>query len=155
MPKADSVPSTKPINTFSTLEAKPSKRAMDQINADIDEAAAIEFEPWTDAPDRWRPPSSNIEWLSAFDNKIPVLRIAWAVLHKSKPELIEIHRKLSFEEAKSAIDGIDVSASYLEQMLEILNCARARLLTSLAAHSVEADKRKKQRGKARIRKNRR
>lgn len=101
-----------------------------------DEFAATEFEAWVREEDEWTPPS-NEEWVGLINPHLVTIRIAWYVLHKTKPELIDVVRKLLTEDdgegkdmVTSTFDHLSSTSDMLKGMLSIVDTALARLIVA-------------------------
>jgi hypothetical protein len=94
----------------------------------IAEVSAIDFEPWTEE-DGTEMPLKPKEWLEM----LITVRIAWAVMFRSKPELVKGigSSEDAFMEAMEVIGNVK---DFLKDLTEMLGVAEMRLLASAAAH---------------------
>ena len=66
--------------------------------AKVVELAAVDSEASTPIDDAWRA-RSNAQWQELYTDRLPAVRIAVAVLYKSKEELIDLFDKVDNETA--------------------------------------------------------
>jgi len=121
------------------MAVSPNSRTKSQFQNDHPctppEAAEVNFEPWQHHPDEWRPPT-NDEWARLANPHLIMLRIAWTVLHKTKPELVAIAQEMN----DSATDqteittgealefDLDRSQIFFRDILTFIETAEARIL---------------------------
>ena len=98
----------------------------------IDQAAAMQFEPWEPIPDGWRPPEDD-EWVPFGVWALPNVRIAWAVMFKTKRELETICQKLDSGAFGAMFDGVFEARKAFKDFLEVLEGAEARILCAAAS----------------------
>lgn len=99
--------------------------------ATAEELAALDFQPWTHSPDEWRPPG-DAEWAARGKDALPMVRMAWLTLFKTKDEMVKAMEALTSDEEagerfmNSFIDTID----FFKGLLAVLEIAEARILCS-------------------------
>jgi hypothetical protein len=95
--------------------------------------AAVSFEPLSAEELKDLEPPSNDQWLEL----VIALRLAWAILGKTKDELKGVVRKGETDES-SIIDSVASSVDLLKAYAEMLGMAEMRLLSAGAAFALEA-----------------
>ena len=101
------------------------------------EFAATPFEAWMRNPDGWSPPNAE-EWATIGTELIVTVRLAFELLHKSKPELVDIMRDHS-DSAGELIEPIPEMIQQLEIWIQILSGAHTRVLVAAAAVETESE----------------
>jgi hypothetical protein len=86
--------------------------------------AAIEFEPWTHNEDEWEPPTDK-EWADGI--RLPTVRLAWHLMHKTKAELVAGAAKME-DKGVRLIEGIAEARELFERCVAILEFAENRLI---------------------------
>jgi hypothetical protein len=86
--------------------------------------AAIEFEPWMHNEDEWEPPTDK-EW--ADDIRLPTVRLAWHLMHKTKAELVAGAAKME-DKGVRLIDGFAEAREFFERCVGVLEFAEIRLI---------------------------
>jgi hypothetical protein len=87
--------------------------------------AAMDFEPWTHSEDEWKPPTDK-EF--ADDTRLPAVRLAWHIVHKTKAELVAGAVKMGAEDGVRLIDGIAEAREFFERCVGVLQSAEVRLI---------------------------
>jgi hypothetical protein len=75
----------------------------DKRPATAEEWASINFEPWAHADDEWTPPT-NEEWREAAKTHLVTVRLAWAMLYRTKAELVQGLKDLGDEYGNQMMD---------------------------------------------------
>jgi hypothetical protein len=115
-----------------TMKTKTEERP-----ATVAEMAAMNFEHWgPEDLEAFKPPS-NDEFYKMADAHLPTLRIAWLTLAKTKPELVEITRKINNEVGVELMDGFISATAFFKQALTLLEKAEARILCAGSAMEIE------------------
>jgi hypothetical protein len=96
------------------------------------DAAAINFEPLSAEMLRKLAPPSNDVWIG----HLVAVRVAWALIGKTKAELKEIIREWDAE--FDLFEDLERSAKFLKAVADILNTAEMRLLIAGSALESEA-----------------
>jgi hypothetical protein len=99
--------------------------------------AAMNFEPWTHNEDEWEPPTDK-EW--ADDIRLPTVRLAWHLMHKTKAELVAGAAKMEDKDGVRLIDGIAEAREFFERCVGVLQSAEVRLICAGTAVSQEVDR---------------
>jgi hypothetical protein len=84
------------------------------------EMAAMNFEPWSPEDLEAFKPPSNDEFDKMAHAHLPTLRIAWLILAKTKPELVEMTRKINNEVGVELMDGFISATEFFKQALILL-----------------------------------
>lgn len=100
--------------------------------ATVAEMAAIEFEAWQHTQDDWRPPSDE-EWTTLAEQHIVVIRIAWAMMLRTKPEFIEELAAIGDEALAETLNHLAETEDFFRGVLGVLEAAHARALSASAA----------------------
>jgi hypothetical protein len=103
-----------------------------------EQLAAFDFEPWKHTPDEWAPPS-DAEWAQMARTHLVALRLAWAALHKTKPELMTMVEEIDEDAGNDLMNHFVGSISFFEGVLAILKGAEARILCAGSAVNVRAE----------------
>ena len=102
----------------------------------IKSAAALDFEPWKCPLGEWTPPS-NEEWARSANPYLVTIRVAWAVVHKTKPEVMKFVEKIDNDGGSAVTDGFLDTISFLRAcVLTLLEAAEARILVAGSAVEV-------------------
>ena len=101
------------------------------------EMAAMNFEPWSPEDLEAFTPPSNAEFDETAHAHLPTLRIAWLTLGKTKPELVEMLRKIDNEIGGELMDGFISATAFFKQSLTILENAEARILCAGSVIEIE------------------
>jgi hypothetical protein len=101
------------------------------------EMAAMNFEPWSPEDMEAFKPPSNVEFDKMAHAHLPTLRIAWLTLAKTKPELVEMTRKIDNEIGVELMDGFISAIAFFKQALTLLEKAEARILCAGAVMEIE------------------
>lgn len=122
-------------NVAANIEKMMAAVSADEEMSDED-FAATEFEAWLHQDGEWTPPT-NEEWVELANPHLATIRIAWATLHKTKPELIETIEKLLRDNEEDGqgfitetLDGFLHTSNYLKGLLAIVDIALGRLLVA-------------------------
>jgi hypothetical protein len=75
------------LGAVSTLPATELTETTEEMTDD--QLAAHPFEAWVHTPDEWKPPT-NVKWANLANPHLISIRMAWLIMHKTKPELIEM-----------------------------------------------------------------
>jgi hypothetical protein len=101
------------------------------------EMAAMNFEPWSaEDLEEFKPPS-NVEFDKLAQAHLPTVRIAWLMLAKTKPELVETLRKIDNEIGRELMFGFIAATAFFKQSLTILENAEARILCAGSVIEIE------------------
>jgi hypothetical protein len=114
------------------MESKTKERA-----ATAAEMAAMDFEPWSPEDLEAFKPPSNVEFDEMAHAHLPTLRIAWLTLAKTKPELVEMLRKIDNEIGGELMDGFISATAFFQQALTVLEKAEARILCAGSVLEIE------------------
>ncbi|ARN80666.1 hypothetical protein [Methylocystis bryophila] len=109
------------------------------IAATAEEAAALQFEPFAQDVLKAIKPPSNAKWAALANPHLVTWRLAWRVLAMTKPELVEMLRKIGDDDevATELMDGFQGAISFFESGLEMLRIAEARILCAGSVLEVE------------------
>ena len=116
----------------------------------IRDAASLDFEPWEHTPDEWVPPT-NAEWAKLANPHLVTVRMAWVMLHKTKPEMMTIVDTMDEETGRQMMDGFVGTINFFTGMLAIMESAEARIHCAGAA-VIESEKQAKPKRKPAVRK---
>ena len=109
--------------------------SVEAINDDREEWAAIEFDPWVQSDDLPTVPT-NKEWVELGPEILPTVRLGYAVMFKTKNELIA-----AFECNPDAmidfIDSLRGLKDYFEAYVKLLESSHTRLLVAASAASMD------------------
>jgi hypothetical protein len=104
--------------------------------ATAEQWAAIDFEPWTHAADEWTPPT-NVEWHEIGENHLVTVRLAWALLYRTKDQLVEGLRELGEKDVNRMMDDFMSATHFFESTAKILNLAQTRIICAGTVIEVE------------------
>lgn len=108
-------------------EAFPATELTETIDDMTDEQfAALRFEAWVHTADEWKPPT-NVEWANLADPHLITIRIAWLIMHKTKPELVQMIEGMDKDLFKTTFGRIDRTSEWLKGLDAIVTGAVARL----------------------------
>jgi hypothetical protein len=108
----------------------------DKRPATAEEWASINFEPWAHADDEWTPPT-NEEWREAAKTHLVTVRLAWAMLYRTKAELVEGLKDLGDECGNQMMDDFASAIHFFESTAKILNLAQTRIICAGTVLEVE------------------
>ena len=101
------------------------------------EMAAADFDPMcAEDLEKCKPPS-NTEFDEMAHAHMPTLRIAWLMLGKTKPELVEMMRQINNEVGVEVLDGFISAIGFFKQALFLLEKAEARILCAGSVLEIE------------------
>ena len=105
-----------------------------------EEAAAIQFEPFAQDVLKAIKPPSNAKWAALANPHLVTWRMAWFILRKTKPEIIEMLRAIGNDDevANEFMDSFLGAISFFEAALEALRIAEARILCAGSVLELEA-----------------
>jgi hypothetical protein len=86
--------------------------------------AAMDFEPWTHNEDEWEPPTDK-EWADGI--RLPTVRLAWHLMHKTKAELVAGATKME-DKGVRLIEGFAEARELFERFVGVLQFAEVRLI---------------------------
>lgn len=109
-----------------------------EMPATLDQMASLNFEPWKHEEGEWTPPSDE-EWARLANPYLVTVRIAWLVMHKSKPELIEMLDALEDDAGHDMKDRFIGTIEWFKGMLAILEGAEARILCAGAVVAMRTE----------------
>lgn len=93
-----------------------------------EEFAAIDIEPWQHEPDEWIPPT-NERWAELANPHLMMIRVAWIVHYKTKPELIQMIEEMDDSGIMvSTFERMKHTLEWVEGLHTLLTGARARML---------------------------
>lgn len=99
-----------------------------QSDMSKEELAATDFEPWDVSQCVWSPPT-NEQWVRLANPYLVTIRIAWVMLQKTKPELIEVVSNLEGQGmAESTLERLTETEDFLTGLLEVVKVAQARFI---------------------------
>lgn len=97
------------------------------------EMGAVDFEPVdAEALETCKPPG-NDEWAQISLAHLPTIRIAWTLLKKTKPELVEAIGKLEDKPGLALMDAFEAALTFHRQSVMILEQAEMRILIAGSA----------------------
>ncbi|MDR3425511.1 MAG: hypothetical protein P4M13_10655 [Alphaproteobacteria bacterium] len=108
----------------------------DQKPATDEQWASIDFEPWTHAADEWTPPT-NVEWYEVAKTHLITVRLAWALLYRSKDQLVEGLRELDEEDGNKMMSDFISAIHFFESTAKILKLAETRIICAGTVLEVE------------------
>lgn len=120
-----------PVTTMADAGADAIDSSPKERDLTIAELAAAEFEPWEGDPTK----SSVTPAYSLWRDELPKLRMAEAVMFKSKRELIGIAAAMPDELLISWVDDLAAVETLLLCMADLACAARARMMVAVAAHT--------------------
>jgi hypothetical protein len=123
--------------TVSASSADPEASPGEKL-VTIEQAAAMEFEPWEPTPDGWRVPS-NEEWMPFGVWSLPSVRIAWMMMFKTKGELETICQKLDGDAFDDILRGIGDARAAFGEFVDVLSGAEGRIMCAAASALVKGD----------------
>ncbi|RWI92854.1 hypothetical protein [Mesorhizobium sp.] len=98
------------------------------------EFMALDWTPWEHHEGEFVPPT-NQQWHDAVNPTLISIRLAWSIMHKTKPELIELLGGLDKERsaaentmAVEMFERIDEAADLIDHLHAVLHGARSRIL---------------------------
>lgn len=97
------------------------------------EAAAMEFEPWTEGFDLNDP-----DLRATADHHLLIAHVASGIMLKTKAELITFRREISDEDVGLLMRDLDSAVAFLRTVLGMLEAAEARLFVAEAATATYA-----------------
>lgn len=100
--------------------------------ASLEEAAAMDFEPWLHTAGEQWPPSAS-EWEKLANWHPVTFRVAWTLLHKTKPQVMDFLDKLDEEAGDELTNSFFAAIDFAKMMLTMLETAEARILIAGAA----------------------
>ncbi len=109
----------------------------------LEQMAAMDFEPWTNKGEGWRPPTDK-QWIGIINPHLINLRIAWHMMFKTKPELLAVFQAMDANDpdlVESTFKGLDETAEAFRGMLNVMDGAVARAACVLAAIAIEQEAR--------------
>jgi hypothetical protein len=116
---------------------KPSTRARTVLEAvgilpkhaaTAEELAAIDFEPWVAKTDDWRPPT-NKEWNEIGAWVMPIVRMAWLTMFKTKAEVLELVEGMDREEIfEEYMKNLNRAQEALGGFLTVMRSAETRVI---------------------------
>ena len=99
--------------------------------ATFEDYAALNWEPWKYEEDKWEPPASNEEWTKLAGLHLISARIAWAMAHQSKPELIETFRVLSSTDGHEVILGnMRLASDFFGHLHKLIDVGMIRYISA-------------------------
>lgn len=99
-----------------------------QSDMSDEEFAATEFEPWDVNQCAWALPI-NEEWARLANPYLVSIRIAWVMLQKTKPELIEVVSNLEGHGmAESTLERLTETEDFLTVLLKVVKTAQVRFI---------------------------
>ncbi len=103
------------------------------------EMAALDFEPMCAEDHEACKPPSNDEWTELANPHLVIWRLAWIILGKTKPQLVEMMREIDKDDevAKQTMDGFLGAISFFEAALDVLRRAEARILCAGSVLEIE------------------
>jgi hypothetical protein len=115
--------------------AAESEAAAENEIMTIAQMAAMNFEPWKHEADEWEPPS-NDEWAKDGPFLLPIVRLAWIALFKTKAELETIAEELAGEPFEEIVDGIGNARKFFSGFVTALDAAEVRITCAAASQEV-------------------
>jgi hypothetical protein len=109
----------------------------DQKPATAEQWASIDFEPWTHAADEWTPPT-NVEWYEIAKTHLITVRLAWALLYRTKDQLVEGMREFGDEDGNRMMDNFMTAIHFFDSTAKILKLAETRIICAGTVLEVEA-----------------
>lgn len=105
---------------------------------DLHEMAAIDFEPLTDLPATWQPPT-NLQWSELANPHLISVRLAWLMLQKSKADLIGAVSALGDDASMELVAQIGRSADWFEGLHKLLASAECRIMCAYATGALNSE----------------
>ena len=96
-------------------------------NLSMAELAALEFEAWAGNPMDDCPLPTNEEWGRLADPHLLTLRLSWAVMFKTKAELIMMLDELGDDAISELFEQIAQSREWFEGLMNLYETAHTRL----------------------------
>ena len=115
--------------TKKATKSKPRKTAAKLLT--LEEAAAIDFEPWQ------KYQNLNVSALKVDDPHLISLRMAYALAHKSKPELVAAFENAA-NETLDFLDDLEASRKFFQARADLINMVSTRLIIAGACCCAEA-----------------
>ena len=115
-------------------KATPKRGATTKKNkfVTLKQMAEIKFEPWKHMPDEWKPPNSK-EWSEAAKELLMPAHIAWAIMFKTKEEMVTIAKDIGDENLEGTLKGIINARRFFHNFVVIIDAAETRLMCAVAA----------------------
>jgi hypothetical protein len=108
----------------------------DRKPATAEQWAATDFEAWTHADDEWTPPT-NEEWRQIAKTHLVTVRLAWALLYRTKAQLVEGLRELGDEDVNRMMSDFMSALHFFESTAKILKLAETRIICAGTVLEVE------------------
>jgi len=131
-----------PVAATIAAQAAPTaatEAALEEKLVTLEQMAAAEFDPWEHGEDGWRVPS-NEEWMGPFGKWVlPNVRIAHAIMFKTKEELENLTRNLDDDTFKVMVDGIGDARKTFQDFVDVLTGAETRIMCAAASALAKGD----------------
>jgi hypothetical protein len=116
-----------------TIESATARSSGSEVLT-LEQMAGLNFEPWSHAEDEWEPPS-NVEWADDAINVLPLVRMTWLSMLKTKAELETLVVALTdeHESFEKMVRGIISMRKYFEHFVTVLSAAECRLMCAASA----------------------
>jgi hypothetical protein len=108
----------------------------------ISQAATMKFKPWRHKSDEWVPPS-NEEWSRLADPHLIMIRMAWRLLYKTKPQLVKFLKDIDNDAGSALLQNISSTEEYLKALHAVVAAAEARLFCAGSAMKPQGVRRKR------------
>ena len=100
----------------------------------FEELAALQFEPWVKDKDMEKMLSQD-----SFNSLAMHCRLAYALMLKTKAELVAGNRAMGGDEATNLLDSLQILADRAKAVKHIIEAAHIRLMSALAVMATEDD----------------
>jgi hypothetical protein len=100
--------------------------------------AKVDFKPWTRTPDMQ--PTELIPSNATLQSCALPARMAYAIMLRTKEQLIEMHGKVEHEDIDNMMDDLSNTAEKLKSIVAILDTAYTRMLVSASARMISKGK---------------
>lgn len=121
------------------MSARTARRPAKEKRLTREQFVAMDFEPWSHNPDEWEPPS-NAQWSKDGADLLPLVRMAWVQMYKTKAELRTMSEELDDETLEFLVNGIVHWRKYFEAFVTLLTAAETRMLIAGGGVVLEREK---------------
>ncbi|MCT7375725.1 hypothetical protein [Chelativorans salis] len=104
----------------------------------VEQAAALDFTPWSREGEGWQPPTREV-WKEFSPRAFTILRIASEVMFKSKPELIEMLRNLDEAVGYELMNEFLSVEKDMKNALTVIGAAQARIICAGSSLEMEEE----------------
>lgn len=129
-------PVDQPLHAALAPPAAPLLDEAPSTDEDWADFAKLEFEPWTNACDI----PENTEWLRRAEQDVVILRLAWVLMTKTKPELTAMFRDMDNEAATTLTDALLHVRDGYKGLSDMASAAMSRCLCAALCAAQEGER---------------